>query len=262
MNRLLTIITECTEYSDDLHLHPQMDSSTMKPMAELAVQILLLGICIIVVADLALRFPGPSRFTGFLLPPQERWPVPQLWKWVEDGKPSPGFIKFFMRDPERSIPDGTGLISPVDGTVLAKLRQSGRNYLVISLSVWDVHVARCPCSAVVERIVEHGDMLEPERNDPLRNEAFYFLRDKASPKQRFLELSTDNGLMRVRFITSYLSRRIEFFVDVGEQLEKGQRIGRMLFGSTCVVETDEEFEFAVAVGERLVAGESEIGKGS
>ncbi len=196
-----------------------------------------------------------------LLPPQQRWPVPQLWKWVEEGKPSPGFIRFFMRDPDRAIPPGPDLISAVDGTVLAKLKQAGRHYLVTSLNVWDVHVARCPCAGVVERFVEHGDMFEPERSDPLRNEEFYFLRDKASPKQRYMELSTDHGLLRIRFVTSYLSRRIEFFCEPGDSIDKGQRIGRMLFGSTCIVETDENFEFSVDVGERLVAGETLIGKG-
>ncbi len=224
----------------------------------LLLQLILLGICLALVLDYALRFPFPSRVVAPFLPPMKRWPVHQLWKWVEEGSPSPGFLRFFMRDPDRKIPAGDCWIAPVDGTVLAKLNRGGRNFLVISLNVWDVHVGRMPFAATVTGYMEHGDIIDTDREDPLRDEPYYFLRDKRSPKQRYMEADTVYGLARIRFITSYLSRRIEFFHPVGAQLEKGERMGRMLFGSTCVVEVDERYSFEVAEGQRTVAGETVI----
>jgi phosphatidylserine decarboxylase len=106
--------------------------------------------------------------------------------------------------------------------------------------------------------MDHGDIIDSDRSDPLRDEPYYFLRDKRSPKQKYMEAETEYGLARIRFITSYLSRRIEFFHPVGEQLAKGQRMGRMLFGSTCVVEVDERYIFEVNEGQRTVAGETII----
>ena len=222
----------------------------------LALQLLILLACFAFAIDWFRRFPAPSRFVAPWLPPMHRWPVEQLWKWVEEGSPEPGFLRFFLRDPERQIPPGPGWVSPVDGTVLADLSHQGRRFLVISLNAWDVHVARSPCAAVVCALREHGDMLEPGRADPLRDEPFYFMRHKSAPKQRYLELDTALGLVRVRLITSYLSRRIQLFCEPGQRLEKGERIGRMLFGSTCVLEVDEKLRFRVGVGCRLEAGET------
>lgn len=220
------------------------------------IQCLIILVCVAVMIDYARRFPFPSRIVAPFLPPMKRWPVEQLWKWVEEGHPDPGFLRFFMRDPERQIPPGADWIAPVDGTVLAKLFRDGRHFLVISLNVWDVHVGRMPFAGRVRGYVEHGDIIDSDRADPLRDEPYYFLRDKRSPKQRYMEVDTAYGLARIRFITSYLSRRIEFFHPVGAELAKGERMGRMLFGSTCVIEVDARYEFAVQEGQRTVAGET------
>jgi phosphatidylserine decarboxylase len=223
-------------------------------------QLGILAACGLVVMHWLVRFPNPSFMVAPLLPPQKRWPQPQLWKWLEEGSPDPGFIRFFMRDPERTPPAGGGLVSPVDGTVLLNAERNGRRFLVISLNVWDVHVARCPCAARVNDIVDAGDMLEPGRDDPLRDDPYYFLRDKRSPRQRYLELETGQGEIRLRLVTSYLSRRIEFFCKSGDLVERGQRIGRMLFGSTCVLETGLSTQFCVTVGQRVEAGETLVSR--
>lgn len=224
----------------------------------LLLQLTIVAICLFLLGDYIQRFPFPSRAIAPFLPPMKRWPVEQLWKWVEDGSPDPGFLRFFMRDPERHIPPGNDWIASVDGTVLAKLNRNQRNFLVISLNVWDVHVGRSPFAGIITGYIDHGDIIDSDRSDPLRDEPYYFLRGKRSPKQRYMEMQTEYGLARIRFITSYLSRRIEFFLPVGSHLEKGQRIGRMLFGSTCVIEVDERYTFEVEEGQRMVAGETII----
>lgn len=224
----------------------------------LLVQLVIVFACLFLLLDYAMRFPFPSRVVAPFLPPMKRWPVEQLWKWVEDGSPDPGFLRFFLRDPERRTPQGDGWTAAVDGTVLAKLTRDQRNFLVISLNVWDVHVGRMPFPGTITGYMEHGDIVDSDRSDPLRDEPYYFLRDKRSPKQRYMEVRTEYGLARIRFITSYLSRRIEFFHPVGSHLEKGQRMGRMLFGSTCVIEVDKRYAFDVEEGQRTVAGETII----
>jgi phosphatidylserine decarboxylase len=221
-------------------------------------QLVILACCVAIVLHWFIRFPHPSALVAPFLPPEKRWPRAQLWKWVEEGSPDPGFIRFFMRDPERVPPPGRCLVSPVDGTVLANAERNGRHFLVISLNVWDVHVARSPCEARVQAIRDGGDMLEPSRDDPLRDEPFYFLREKRAPKQRYLELSTLYGDVTLRLITSYFSRRIEYFCKAGEYVHRGQRIGRMLFGSTCVLEAEFDGGFTLEIGQRVIAGETPI----
>jgi phosphatidylserine decarboxylase len=65
----------------------------------------------------------------------------------------------------------------------------------------------------------------------------------------------------VRLITSLAARRIETWVDEGEQIERGQRIGRILLGSTVVLELPEAVKLLVKKGDRVWAGETEVAEG-
>src|SRR5580765_4270105 len=64
------------------------------------------------------------------------------------------FFLWFFRDPERTIPDGSGVVvSPADGKVtsVSRLTEEGRGNQRISifLSVFDVHVNRSPISGTI-----------------------------------------------------------------------------------------------------------------
>ncbi len=234
----------------------------------LILQLLILAACGLALLALWRNFPYPSPLIGPLLPPQKRWPIGRLTEWVEEGKAPRGFIAFFLRDPEREIPPGNSMISPVDGTVLDIIRGNEHAYIVLSLNVWDVHVARAPYGGTIVGVENRGDTLAASVDDPnpasraaradatMRDEPLYFMRDKRSPVQKAVMFETAIGTLAVRFITSYLSRRIELYKEVGESLERGERMGRMLFGSTAVVEVDERFRFLPEIGARVVGGQT------
>jgi phosphatidylserine decarboxylase len=218
--------------------------------------LILLLLALGVVALWGFHFPYPSPLIGPLLPPQKRWPVEQLREWVASGKASPGFLAFFLRDPDRTPPPGSNLVSPADGTVLDIIPHQGRQFVVVSLNVWDVHVVRSPIAGTITEVIERGDMFEPTPRDDLRDEKLYFLREKRCPVQKIVRLETAIGRVDVRLVTSYLSRRIEIFPPVGTALGKGERLGRMLFGSTGVLDLPGELRVLVTKGERVVAGET------
>lgn len=224
----------------------------------LLAQATLIGASVVVLLVWARHFPYPSPLVARLLPPSLRWPAAQLQEWVESGEATPGFLRFFLRDPDRTISPAADVVAPVDGTVLDIIAYQDRTFVVISLSVWDVHVARMPIAGRIAALLDGGDRLDLTPEDALRDEPLYFLREKRCPVQKIARLETAIGRVDVRLVTSYLSRRIEVFHPPGAVLEKGARLGRMLFGSTAVLDLPQGIPIEIRKRQRVMAGETVV----
>jgi phosphatidylserine decarboxylase len=181
----------------------------------------------------------------------------------------------FYRDPERTSPEGDDLVvSPADGTVLyvkesiggvipaaekkgreyrldeltkTQLRRSDAVILGIGLSMLDVHVNRAPISGRV-RLQNRF----PGRFGSLRRPEMVFENERAT-----IVVERDSLEVAVVLIASRLVRRIVTFVDVGESIARGQRIGVIRFGSQVdLVLPSSGVDVLVKPGERVVAGET------
>jgi phosphatidylserine decarboxylase len=223
----------------------------------LIVQIGILLACAACVAELALSFPYPSPLIRPLLPAKLRWPTAQVEAWVESGHVRGDFLEFFARDPERVVPQGDNLVSPADGLIQNISVRDGISYFVVGLSFWDVHVVRTPVAGVVTDIAREGYSLFRDL-PPEELRAMPFLRGKAAPVQEIVTLRTALGDVKVRLITSYWASRLKTFVRIGQHLEKGERIGRILLGSTVVAEFPGTVSFSVQPGTRVTGGETII----
>jgi phosphatidylserine decarboxylase len=221
----------------------------------LIIQICILTFCLFAAAETVAHFPFPSPLIKPLLPPKLRWPADEVAAWVESGNVDSGFLAFFMRDPDRTIPSGRNLVSPSDGVIKDIVVQDGITYFVVGLSYWDVHVVRTPVAGVVKNIEQEG--LSFYRHESETKE-MAFLKGKAGPVQQIVTLDTDYGEIKVRLITSYWASRLKLWVHEGQQLEKGERIGRILLGSSVVVDLPDRVTFPVQVGEHVVGGETVI----
>jgi len=218
-------------------------------------QVAVMALCIVAVVQIVVQFPFPSPLIKPLLPPKQRWPVEQVAAWVESGHIDSGFMEFFNRDPERIVPPGRNLVSPADGVIKDIVAEDGVTYFVVGLSYWDVHVVRTPAAGVVKRIEQEGLSFfrySSEAKDMV------FLKGKAGPVQQIVTLSTDYGEIKIRLITSYWASRLKLWVQEGQHLEKGERIGRILLGSTVVLDMPGPFDFSVQKGQRMVGGETII----
>src|SRR5699024_10935611 len=187
------------------------------------------------------------------LPPRVRWPEKQVRGWLRSGRFQPAFLRFFERDPERTPPTEACLIAPADGLVTSAEVRGDIRYLVIALSFWDMHVQRSPAAGEVTRVESLGaDFMDGEGRD------FAFLREKFCPVQKRLTLKTEHGELAVRLITSLAARRIEAWVEHGDVVRCGQRIGRIRLGSTVVLELPRDAVLLVQPGERVHAGETPV----
>jgi phosphatidylserine decarboxylase len=224
----------------------------------LLIQVLVLaGLAILVIAW-AFRFPYPTAWLRPFLGPRRRWPEREIRGWLQSGRFHPGFLRFFNRDPERTPPPMPGLIAPADGVVTSAEVRDGIRYLVIALSFWDMHVQRSPAEGWVVSIEPAGDeFMDGEGRD------FSFLREKHCPVQTRVVLETEEyGRLAVRLITSLAARRIEVWLKEGDTVTRGQRLGRILLGSTVVLEIPESFELCVVPGQRVRAGETLVTAGA
>lgn len=223
----------------------------------LILQIFLLAISIFAVSEMAISFPYPSPLIKPFLSPKLRWPTSEIIGWIETQTIDPSFGKFFYRDPERTIPGGRNLVAAADGVVQFAAFRDGITYLVIGLSFWDVHVVRTPVTGIVKSIESEGEYY-PRYPTHAQRDADFFLRGKPAPVQQIVTLGTAMGDIRVRLITSYWASRLKVWVHPGEHLNKGQRIGRILLGSTVVVELPVKVNFNVAQMQHVSAGETII----
>lgn len=219
-------------------------------------QIVILSLVSAMLVLWCIYFPYPSPVVRRWLPPRKRWPEMQIRKCLKTGRFQRAFLGHFYSDPERTAPAGTSLLAPADGLVTSADVRGGVRYLVIALSFWDMHVQRSPASGTVVDVQALGDgLMDGEGRD------FAFLREKICPVQKRLVIATDREQVAVRLITSVAARRIETWVEEGETVERGQRIGRILLGSTVVLELPAATKLLVRTGERVWAGETPVAEG-
>jgi phosphatidylserine decarboxylase len=164
-----------------------------------------------------------------------------------------GFFAYFFRDPDRQIPQGDGLVvSPADGKVMIAGPSDGRwappgdwRQVTIFLSPVDVHINRTPVEGRITKL-------------EYRPGKFLPAYDEGSNDNELNELWIDSHgrTVVVRQVVGILARRIVCRVVEGQQLERGQRIGLMKFGSRMDVFLPTDASLRVAVGQRVVAGET------
>jgi phosphatidylserine decarboxylase len=162
-----------------------------------------------------------------------------------------GFFLWFFRDPERAIPDAAGaVVSPGDGKVTdaSIVTVGGEKQVRISifLSVFDVHVIRSPIAGVVREVrYQRGKFLNAmNRASAEQNE------------QNIVRVEGDGQVVVFKQIAGLLARRIVFHPKVGDQLERGQRVGLIKFGSRVDVLCDAGAALQVKVGDRVRGGAS------
>ncbi len=171
------------------------------------------------------------------------------------------WMYYFFRDPERVIiGDNDYLVSPADGEVIyvdevdgpkeLSLENKRLKKISIFMNIFDCHVNRIPCSGTVEEILyKPGKFLnasfDKASEDNERN--YYKIKD-----------SHGNDIVVVQ-IAGLIARRILCETNKNQELNQGDRIGMIRFGSRADVYY-ENYEPLVKVGQRTISGETLLAK--
>jgi phosphatidylserine decarboxylase len=171
------------------------------------------------------------------------------------------WVYYFFRDPERiSINDDGYLTSPADGEVLMvhevdgpkELNLETKKFTKISIfmNVFDCHVNRTPCQGKISEILyKPGKFLNASL-------------DKASEdnERNYYKITNNLGEdIIVVQIAGLIARRIVCESSKDQQLEQGERIGMIRFGSRADVYF-ENYKPLVKVGQKTIAGETLLAK--
>jgi phosphatidylserine decarboxylase len=167
------------------------------------------------------------------------------------------FFVYFFRDPDRTAPAGAGLVvAPADGRVMVSGPSDGRwappgswKQITVFLSPLDVHMNRAPVEGRVTRV-------------EYRRGKFLPAYKEAANDNELNEVWIDYGGRPVVFrqVVGILARRIVCRVREGQQLERGERVGLMKFGSRMDVFLPTESELLVSVGQHVVGGETVLAR--
>jgi phosphatidylserine decarboxylase len=168
------------------------------------------------------------------------------------------FTMFFFRDPDRHPPRGEGIaVSAADGVVIdVGKRASGDAQggealrIAVFMSIFDVHVNRCPVGGVVAG-KKHYDG---------KKLSAYNRRAEYENEHGDTDLNTPSGPVRIRQIAGLIARRVVTRVGVGDTLQGGDRIGLIRFGSRVDVFLPDGYEPSVKAGDRVRAGETVIAR--
>jgi phosphatidylserine decarboxylase len=170
------------------------------------------------------------------------------------------FCLYFFRDPERVLPPRANVfVAPADGLVVSiehaappaelGLGPALRPRVAIFLSVLDVHVNRAPIAGTVTKIAYHpGKFLNAAE-------------DKASDENERNALAmrlSDGREIAVVQIAGLIARRILCDAAEGSVLATGQRFGIIRFGSRTDLYLPEGTIPLVAIGQRMIGGETVI----
>lgn len=165
------------------------------------------------------------------------------------------FILYFFRDPSRVIPsDPAAIVSPADGRVLVVTDESvdGRagKRISIFLAIWNVHVNRSPLAGRISRI----DYRPGRFHMAMKSEA------SVENEQNVIYLQTARGEIVCKQIAGMIARRVVLWKKSGEEVQRGERIGIVRFGSRVDIWLPQDAEIIVKPGDSVVGGSSVLAR--
>jgi phosphatidylserine decarboxylase len=167
------------------------------------------------------------------------------------------FVLFFFRDPERSVPEGKGVVvSPADGKVIVVKDIYEPDYLKqdvkqisIFLSVFNVHVNRTP----------YGGMVEAVKYNPGRFHVASVDKASLDNEQTAMVIVNGKDKILVKQIAGLIARRIVCHAKPGDTLKTGERYGLIRFGSRVDIFLPKDADLKVKVGDRIKGAQDIIG---
>ena len=161
------------------------------------------------------------------------------------------FCLNFFRDPKRLVPKGINqIVSPADGKVI-RIDTQDEEFQIVSvfLNVFDVHVNRMPITGTFSDVnytkgkflmaFDHNACDENERN--------------------IITIETAVGPIRLVQIAGLIARRIICYANKGKEMQIGDRLGFMRFGSRIDLRLPKKIKLEVKLGQKVMGNTTIIG---
>lgn len=168
------------------------------------------------------------------------------------------FSAYFFRNPKRNIPVEEGLIlAPADGKIMEintvwedQYLKSSAIQVRIFLSLFNVHINRVPLTGEVEWLSRSGSTYLPA----------YKKEAGSTNVSNYVGIHCSNGKIMVVQITGLVARRLVCWLKPGDQVQSGERLGLIKFGSCTELYLPVSAEIIVQPGQKVRGGETIIGR--
>ena len=166
------------------------------------------------------------------------------------------FSLYFFRDPQRIPPNADGFLAPADGKIV-QIREIeddelGKAWQIsIFLSVWNVHSQRVPLS---------GKVLSKKYNPGKFFAAFKHKASKDNEQMSVLFEGEKGNKFKIKQIAGWIARRIINYMEPKKNVERGERLGFIRFGSRVDIIVPEKFQLDVSLGDIVTGNQTIIGR--
>ncbi|MFC2154148.1 phosphatidylserine decarboxylase [Candidatus Altiarchaeota archaeon] len=167
------------------------------------------------------------------------------------------FSIFFFRDPQRYIPHTRDVIlAPADGKVVGiegidnhPLLEKPATKIDIVLSLLDVHINRAPVEGVVKKSIYSKGKKFPAKWD----------RAQSRNEKNHIVIEGKDFTVIVTQIAGIVARRIVQWVDEGNKVSLGEKIGMIKFSSRTEIIFPNNVQVLARRGQKVKAGETILG---
>jgi len=161
------------------------------------------------------------------------------------------FMAFFFRDPKRAIPTEVDIIvSAADGKVTRVEDRENGKFVSVFLSPVDVHINRAPIAGKVVKV----ELFQGKKAPATSNEA------SQTNERNAMTIEGERMTVVCTQIVGIVARRIVCWRKAGDNVELGEKYGLIKFGSRTDLLMPKNVEIRVKVGDRVVGGETIIGR--
>ncbi len=164
------------------------------------------------------------------------------------------YLIWFFRDPNREIiSDESQIYAAADGKIVYCEHSNEEYKFSIRMSPFNVHINRSPISGTVTEIT----------HQPGYHQSVYFGGDLEKNEKNLIVIENENYICKVLQITGIFARRIECWINQGEKIQQGEKIGIIRFGSqtnvTIILKTTgKAIKQIVSEGDQVRAGISSL----
>ena len=166
------------------------------------------------------------------------------------------FSLYFFRDPQRIPANADGFLAPADGKIVQikviEDDELGKAWQIsIFLSVWNVHSQRVPLS---------GKVLSKKYNPGNFFAAFKHKASKKNEHTSVLFEGEKGNKFKIKQIAGWIARRIINYMEPEKNVEQGERLGFIRFGSRVDIIVPTNFQLDVSLGDIVTGNQTIIGR--
>lgn len=167
------------------------------------------------------------------------------------------FIISFFRNPKRYIPLGDdAIICPADGKVVViedvmetEYFNEMRKQVSVFMSPANVHVNRSPIDGEVKYFKYH----------PGKYLVAWHPKSSTDNERTSMVIENESFSVLVRQIAGKLARRIVYYIEEGDEIERGEEFGFIKFGSRIDLFLPLDTIISVELNQKVRGGETVIG---